>query len=183
MKWEKCRNFLCESALLALCGLILFAAGCAVRPAKMIPAGFDISGKHPYTVKVQGRVGGKETHLRQDSLISSSAFTEALTNSILKSGLFKGVVRGEGADYLLNVVILDYNQPWLGIDFDINVETKWELSKSGQAQPFWSDTISTSYKTTLWKAFFAAERLQKANEGAVRANIQEGIKRLSALQF
>jgi hypothetical protein len=77
---------------------------------------------------------------------------------------------------------LDYNQPWIGIDFNINVETKWELFKSGEANPIWSDTISTSYKTTLWKALFAAERLQKATEGAVRDNIQEGIKRLSMIQ-
>ena len=182
MEWNECRNLLCKSLLLAVFGLTLFAAGCAVRPAKMVPDSFNISGKLPYTVRVHGVVGGKETHLPRDSLISSSAFTQALTESILKSGMFKGVVRGEGADYLLNVVILDYNQPWIGIDFNINVETSWKLFKSGEANPIWSDTISTSYKTTLWKALFAAERLQKANEGAVRANIQEGIKRLSMIR-
>jgi hypothetical protein len=177
MKWEKYKNFLCKNLLLAAFGLTLFATGCAVRPAKMIPASFDISGKHPYTVRVQGTVEGKKT-----SQISNSAFTQALTESILKSGVFKGVVKGEGADYLLNVVILDYNQPWLGIDFNISVETSWKLFKSGDVNPIWSDTITTSYKATLWNAFFAAERLQRATEGALRTNIQEGIKRLSMLR-
>ena len=176
------KNFLRKNLLLVTFALTLFAAGCAVRPAKMIPDSFNISGKLPYTVRVQGIVGGKETHLRRDSLISSSAFTQALTESILKSGVFKGVVRGEGADYLLDVVILDYNQPWIGLDFNINVETSWELFKSDNANQIWSDTISTSYKATLWNAFFAAERLQKANEGALRANIQQGIERLSGIQ-
>ncbi len=182
MERNEYKNSSCKNVLLILYGLILFVCGCAARVNKMIPANFDISNKIPYTVRVEGAVGGKETQLRQDSLISSSAFTQALTESILKAGVFKGVVRGEGADYLLNVVILDYNQPWLGIDFNINVETSWTLFKSGQANPIWSDTITTSYKTTLWKALFAAERLQKANEGAVRANIREGIKHLSNIQ-
>ncbi len=182
MKWEQCRNFLCKSLLLTVFGLTLFAVGCAARAQKMIPARFDVTNKHPYTVKVQGRVG-KEIYPKESSLISSSALTQALTESILKSGVFKGVVRGEGANFLLNVAVLSYDQPWLGVDFNINIETNWELFKSGQASPVWAGTIVTSYKATLCKAFFAAERLQKANEGAVRANIQEGIKRLSALQF
>jgi hypothetical protein len=96
MKWKVYRNFLCKNLLLATFALTLFAAGCAVRPAKMIPDSFDISSKLPYTVRVEGIVGGKETHPQETSQISNPAFTQALTESILKSGLFKGVVKGEG---------------------------------------------------------------------------------------
>ncbi len=183
MKWKEYKNLLCKIALLILCCFVLFAAGCAARAQKMVPANFDVTNKHSNTVGIQTRVGGPGTNLRTDSLIPNSAFAEALTDSILKSGIFKGVVKGQGADYLLSVVILDYNQPRIGLDFDINVQAKWELSKSGQPNPVWSDTIATSYKSKFFKAFFAAERLQRANEGAVLANIEEGIKRLSALKL
>jgi hypothetical protein len=178
MKQGQWKNLLYEIALLTFCVFVLFATGCAARADKMVPESFNVTNKHPFTVRVEGSVEDKRT-----SQIPSAAFTEALTESILKSGVFKGIVRGEGADYLLEVAILRYDQPWIGLDFNINVETSWELSNSVQAEPVWSDTITTSYKTTLWDAFFAAERLQRANEGAVRANIQEGIKRLSMLQF
>jgi len=178
MKWDKWKNLLYEIALLMFCGFVLFATGCAARADKMIPDSFSITNKHSYTVRVEGSVEDKRT-----SQIPDAAFAEALTESILKSGVFKGVVRGEGADYLLEVAILRCDQPWIGFDFNISVEISWKLSKSGQAKPVWSDIITTSYKTTLWDAFFATERLQRANEGAVRANIQEGIKRLSMLRL
>ena len=180
MKWEKCRNLLCKCALLILCGFVLFATGCTARAQKMVPAGFDLTNKHPYTVSVLGHVSGGD---KKNLLISDSALTDALTESVLKSGLFKGVVKGEGADYSLSVVILQYDQPWIGIDFNINMETAWTLSKQGKGEPVWAGTVATSYKATLGKAFFAEERRQKATEGAVRANIQEGIKRLSSLKF
>jgi hypothetical protein len=180
MKWERCKNLLCKSALLILCASILFECGCAARANKMVPAKLEVTNKHPYTVRVEGHVAG---YNRKASLISDSAFTDALTESILKSGVFKGTVRGEGADCLLNVVILQCDQPSIGLDLNINVETSWHLSKQGQAEPVWSGTIATSYKAALGKAFFANERLQKATEGVVRTNIQQGIEKLSTLQF
>jgi hypothetical protein len=179
MKRKTYRNILYKNLLLViLLGFTLFASGCAAQADKMIPDSFNVTNKHPFMVRAEGSVEDKRT-----SQIPDAAFTEALTESILKSGLFKGVVSGEGADYLLEVTILRYDQPWIGLDFNVNMETSWKLFKSGRAEPVWSDTITTAYKTTLWDAFFAVERLQRANEGAVRANIQEGIKRLSMLRL
>jgi hypothetical protein len=59
------------------------------------------------------------------------------------------------------------------------MKTKWELTDSKKLAPIWSETFETTYRAKVSDALIAAERLQKANEGAVRTNIAEGIKRLS----
>jgi len=164
------------------CTYLLFLSGCAARASRMIPSSYDLMSKHPYTVRVE-TVGGRETHPLWNSQISDSAFTEALSNALVQSGVFAAVVKGEGTDYFLDVTVLYYDQPVIGLDFDINIKTMWELSKAHEFKRIWTDTISTTYRAKLGDALFASERLQKANEGAVRVNIQEGIKRLSRLQL
>jgi hypothetical protein len=180
MKWEQCKNLLCKGALLILCGFVLFEYGCAANANKMVPAKFEVTNKHPYTVKVQGHVAGIDS---RNSLISDAALTEALAESILKSGVFKGTVQGEGADCSLSVVVLQCDRPAVGLDFNIKIETAWTLAKQGQAEIVWSGTISNTYKASLTKAYLANERLQKATEGAVRDNIQKGIEHIASLKF
>ena len=63
------------------------------------------------------------------------------------------------------------------------MKTKWELADAKTLVPVWSETFETTYRAKLSDAFIAAERLQKANEGSVRTNIKEGIKRLSILSL
>jgi hypothetical protein len=149
----------------------------------MVPASFEVVNKHAKTVQITESVGGKETNPLWTSQISNSTFTEALANSIAKSEVFQSVVKGGKADYILDVTILKYDQPLLGANFDIKMKTTWELTDSVTHKLIWSDTIETTYKGKFTDALIAAERLQKANEGAVRTNIAEGIKRLSKLQL
>jgi hypothetical protein len=63
------------------------------------------------------------------------------------------------------------------------MKTKWELTDTKKLVPVWTDTFETTYRAKATDAFVAAERLQKANEGAARTNIAEGIKRLSKATF
>jgi hypothetical protein len=178
---------LCEPSLftrILLCiQLVLLAGGCAARSAMMVPAGFEVAKKIPGAVRVEEAVGGHETNPLWTSQISSTAFTEALTNSIAKAGLFDSVLKQGNADYILNVTILSYDQPWVGLDLDIKMKTKWELTDAKKLIPVWSDTFETTYRAKASDALIAAERLQKANEGAVRTNIAEGINRLSEAKF
>jgi hypothetical protein len=169
--------------LCCLVSVVLFAGGCAARSAMMVPASFEVSKKIPGSVRVEEVVGGRETNPLWTSQISSDAFTEALINSIAKAGLFNSVLKQGNSDYILNVVILDYDQPWIGLDFDIKMKTKWELADAKKLTPVWSDTFETTYRAKVSEALVAAERLQKANEGAVRVNIAEGVKRLSQATF
>ena len=168
---------------LLLVGFLLPVIGCAARAERMVPASFEVAKKIPGTVRVEDAVGGKETNPLWTSQISSSAYTEALINSIAKAGLFDSVMKQGNADYILNVTILGYDQPWIGLDFDIKMKTKWELTDAKKLTPVWSDTFETTFRAKVSDALVAAERLQKANEGAVRTNIAEGVKRLSQATF
>jgi hypothetical protein len=168
-----------------VCSCLLFFAGCAARASRMIPSSYDLKNKYPYTVKVEV-VGGRETHPLWTSQISDSAFTEALSSAIVQSGVFAAAVEDKKADYLLDVTILHYDQPVIGpkigMYFDVNIVTRWELSKAGEYKRVWMDTVSTAYKTKLGEAILEG-RLRKANEGVVRENIKEAIRRLSEIQL
>ena len=163
--------------------LVSLAGGCAARSAMMVPTSFEVAKKIPGSVRVEEAVGGRETSPLWTSQISSTAFAEAMTDSIARAGLFDSVLKQGNADYILNVTILSYDQPWVGLDFDIKMKTKWELTDAKKLIPVWSDTFETTYRAKASDALVAAERLQKANEGAARTNIAEGIKRLSEAKF
>ena len=182
----KCR-FLKKSVMsmliLASFSMFLLTSGCAAQASRMVPTDYEVVNKHHYTVSIGESVGGKETNPLWTSQISNSAFTEALSNALAKSGIFQAVIKGGDADYLLDVTILDYDQPIIGVDFDVRMKTKWELTDAKTLVPVWSDTFETTYRAKLADALVAAERLQKANEGSVRANIREGIRRLSLLSL
>jgi len=162
-----------------------FAGGCAARSKMMVPAGFEVGKRIPGSVKIDEVVGSHETNSFPlwMSQISSTAFTEALVDSVAKSGLFDSVVKTDDADYILDVTILYYDQPLVGLDLDIKMKTRWELTDTKKLIPVWSDTFEIAYKARVSDALLPAERSQKAYEGAVRATIAEGIKRLSQARF
>jgi hypothetical protein len=162
---------------------LLIFAGCAAESARMIPTNMEVENKFPYSVTVAESVGGRETNPLWTSQISNTAYTNALSEAIAESGVFEQVIKGQGADYILDVTLLKYDQPVIGIDFDVKMKTKWVLTDTKTMTPVWSDEFETTYRAKLTDAAIAAERLQKANEGSARVNIAEGIKRLSKLQL
>ncbi|MCK4886977.1 MAG: hypothetical protein KAS96_06280 [Planctomycetes bacterium] len=161
----------------------LLINGCAANANRMVPTDFEVVNKHHHTVSINISTGWKETNFLWTSQVSNSAFTEALNNALVKSGVFQAVIKGGGADYLLDVTILNYDQPWIGINFDIRMKTKWKLTDTKTLVPVWSGIFETTYRAKFSDALIAAERLQKANEGSVRTNIKEGIRRLSLLSL
>lgn len=173
------------SLIMAFCLILLslFNTGCAAQASKMVPADFDVSSSHPYSVKVEDVYGGHETNPLWTSQISDSAFLQALKDSLDKSGVFETLVESGESDYKLTVSIVDYSKPVMGLDFDVAITSKWTLDCIATKKVVYNDEIKTSYKAKLGDALVAAERLQKANEGAVRTNIKEGIKRLSELDL
>jgi hypothetical protein len=175
-----CRSVFC---LTLLCVVMFIGSGCAARSELMIPTSFEMTNTHAKSVLIAESVGGKETNPLWTSQISNKAYTEALAKSLEKSQVFKTVIRTGQADYTLDVTLLAYSQPWVGLDLDITMKTRWELSDNATHKPAWSETFETTYKAKVSEALVAAERLQKANEGAARTNIAEGIKRLSALKL
>jgi len=183
MEHVRLRIILMGKLLVLSFGLFLLTTGCAANSTRMVPDSFEVVKKHSHTVTVNESVGGRETNPLWTSQISNSEFAKALSEALAKSGVFQSVIKGKGADYILDVTILHYDQPILGIDIDIRMKTTWELTDAKTLKPVWTDTFETTYRAKLTDALIAAERLQKANEGSARTNIKEGIKRLSMLDI
>jgi hypothetical protein len=165
--------------------LVLFSCGCSARSEMMVPRSFEVTNKIPGSIRVDEVVGSRETNSFQlwTSQISSTAFTEAIITSITRAKLFDSVVKGNNADYILDVTILDYNQPLVGLDLNIKMKTQWLLTDAKKLTPVWSETFETTYKAKFSDALLPAEKSRKAYEGAVRLNISEGIRRLSLMKL
>ena len=172
--------------LLSLC-MALFASGCAARARHMEPENldmvFDVANGKSYTVSINESSGGIDPKPLWSSQISNTEFTAALTNSLKRSGVFQTVTTGDGVDYVLDVAILDYNQPWNGSNMTVRMETKWVLTDAKTQEIVWSNTFPAAYKAIWISSLTDTGRIRKAQEGAARTTIEEGIRRLSILEL
>lgn len=171
--------------------LSMLSLGSCASPATaegMVPVEFSLEGGHPETVKVQVE-GGQETNSMGASNISNEDFVAALEMAIVSTGAFSGVIEDpEGAaDYLLEVAIVDLERPAAGFDMTCGLTTSWKLSEVGPEGAagalVFQEYIDTEYTATTGDAFAGIKRLRLANEGAGRRNIEEGLKRVVALEL
>jgi hypothetical protein len=170
----------------------LLATGCSqsfikhefnAKARNMVPSDFDVVNNHPYTVALYESAEGAGPGSSITELIWDDDFIGALRISLAESHLFRKVTDSNVADYVLCVTIIKYDQPWLGADLNIQLKTKWELKQAKTDQLVWSDMIDSAYKVKFWNMPNAAIRAQLATEGSIRANIREGIRRLSMVKI
>ena len=167
-----------------LCCLTLSAVGCASGAVaiNMIPEDFELLRTHSNSVRVQ-TAGGRETEWYAGSQISDEAFLEALYHSLEKSSVFSKVVTEGEADYFLDVFITDVVQPLMAFNMHVSVVANWTLTKLPSKKVVLKELIPTPYTATVGDALMGLKRLRLANEGAARANIREGIRRISELEL
>jgi len=165
-------------AALFLAGAGLAVAGCAspAQPSAMVPEGVPVLAREPRTVNLRA-FGGEPTLPVGRSKISNEGFVEALATGLAQAGLLLAVV-DEPGDYRLDVVIEEIAQPYFAFPMTVRLVTRWELARRGEREPFWTDTIRSAHTVPFAVEFFGIRRLRLANEGAARAAILEGIRRL-----
>lgn len=168
--------------LVGLC-VTLLATGCDARAKYMTPECYEVAKQMPYTVSVNESKGGIDPKPLWTSQISNTEFTAALMSALEQSGVFQEVTTGDNADYILEVKILDYDQPWNSADMKVRMETKWKLIDTKTRKVIWSNTFPSAYRAVWASSLTDTGRIKKAHEGAARANIKEGIRRLSALDI
>lgn len=172
------------TTLLATVSFVSLLAGCASpsQPKAMIgvPAGEVHHSSETVSVAV---TGGKETSSVHASQVSSKDFAEALRDSIEKSGLFSKALDSEGGAYKLSAYIGELAQPVLGFDMTVTMEVSYKLTDTRSQKAIWSKAIRTTHTATTSDAIIGATRLQMANEGAARKNIEEAITQLSKLDL
>lgn len=173
----------------SLCAVAVAAAvvaltGCAAPANKeqMEAAPLATAKRHPYTLSVQAQ-GGAETGAMDSSNIANSDLKAAIEASIAKSQLFKAIVPGKDGDYELNVSITQLSKPAMGFSFTVEMECAWSLTKVSDRSVAMRKVIRSTHTTGATEAFAGAKRLQMAVEGAVRANITQGLKALNDLSL
>ena len=150
--------------------LSMILAGCA-QPAQktaMVPGSIAVvpaSGKYHKSVSNVTGFGGEETNPMWTSEIAKEDFQEALETSLRQAGIFS-----QTGHYTLRADILSVEQPLAGIDLKVTMTVRYNLI-DGTGTIRFDKTIKSEYTADFSEAFVGIERLQKANEGAARANI------------
>ncbi|HXT13624.1 MAG TPA: hypothetical protein VN873_18885 [Candidatus Angelobacter sp.] len=169
-------------APLLLCAVLF--AGCAspAQPGNMVVNTVVHNGTPHGAVTVRV-TGGHKTDPMWASQIAGKDFQTALVESLRKSGIFQSVDADGNAPYRLDVRLDSLDQPVFGFDITVKLRADWSLSKSQDDNPLWQQPILSEYTATVGDAFAGIKRLRLADEGAARANIEQGLNKLSAMQL
>ena len=167
--------------LLALSAL--FVGGCASDQS----GGSTASGTsqaaavHPESVAIKV-TGGSDGTAVTASQVANASFTASLKKSLNHARTFGKVLPAGSADavFQLDVTITPLEPPAIGESMTATVETNWTLTRVSNGYVIWQKKISASHTTEAKEAFTGIERVQLAIEGAVQANIDDGISQLSS---
>jgi hypothetical protein len=170
--------FACLALLLAAsgCAAGATAAGMTVTKAELV-APANAATRAAYRLGAVG--GGEETNPLWTSQVGSNEFKEALVASLRAAGLL-----GDGqARYELKAMLVELKQPFIGLDMTVTATVQYAVTDTTTGQVVLSEKVVTPHTATMGDAFVGATRLKLANEGAVRKNIAEVVKKLGAAQL
>src|SRR6218665_1501558 len=122
-------------------------------------------------VAIRDVTGGKDTNPMWVSNVSSSDFERALELSLKDAGLLAANKHGS-----------KYDQAFAGASMTVTATVRYILVDRLTNKEVLEKTLATPYTAAWNEAFLGTERLKLANEGAVRANIQQLIDALVALK-
>jgi len=179
----KSRILLLKWTSAALLAASMSLTGCAsgAKPDAMVLTVVPATTHNQASLGVEV-TGGSKTNPLWKSDISSEDFSSALVTALKQSTLFSSVTPGSG-DYHLKVQLVKVLTPSFGFTLTSTVVSEWQLVRTRDARMVSDEFISTDFSATTSDAFAAVKRLRLANEGAARANITEGIRRLSAVNL
>lgn len=166
----------------AAAGLLILAtalfAGCATPPSPqaMTPESIKTVKLHPHSVSVTTATS------KDAKTVTESPLADALVASIEKSKVFSKVIKGTGADYQLNVMLMTVDSPPFGFSFTVKTEMAWTL-KRADGTAVWQEAIKSEGTAGAGEAFVGAERSKMAFERAVRENVAQGLAKISGLSL
>ncbi len=114
--------------------------------------------------------------------ISNDAFAQALRDSIERSGTF-AQVRPSGARYQLKVLIGSLVHPSAGVSFTVKMDVSYTLIDTLSTNALWTQMIPSEHTAHFSDSVLAATRLRRAEEGAAKANIEQALTHIAALNL
>lgn len=121
---------------------------------------------------VVGQVcGGHETNPMWVSKIDNDGFKQALVKSLQFANLYSS--ENEKAKYRLDVALGELKQPYVGLDLTVSCKARYVLTEIATSQELYAKDIASTYTAKFGDNLIAGWRLQLANEGAARKNIEK----------
>lgn len=123
--------------------------------------------------------GGESTNPLWISKVSGDDFRKAFEQS-LKTTMLLASDQSKSI-YLLDAKLISLDQPLFGLDIKVTATVEYSLEEKATGRRVFTKTISTPFTATFSDAAIAVIRVQIANEGAVRENIEKIIDELLSL--
>ena len=127
-------------------------------------------------VEIEEVGGGQETNPLWTSEVGNAEFREALLMSLQNAGL---AAVGDGR-FELTAILIDLGQPLFGASLTVTSTVDYEIEDQLTGETVFEEVITTPYTAAFGDSLLAVERLRLANEGSIRANIEEFLVRLGA---
>jgi hypothetical protein len=164
------------------CALTLAACASGANPEMMTvtrsaTAPAAMAGDAGYhKLSVAAVQGGSDTNPLWMSSVSNADFKAALERSL------KGLdyLADDKGAYVVTASITDLQRPLAGLDMSVTIKVRYTVSPTAGGAPLFDDTIAATGTAKFGDSLIAVERLRKANEAAVRANIEAFAQRLKA---
>lgn len=157
---------------------VMLLASCA-SGAQMAEMVYTSEKPMKFSSKLKGQMsirkleGGSKTNPAWASQIGDKEFKGALEESMKKQGL----IAKSGGNYKMDVSIVKVDQPMAGLEMDVTMWVRYEINRGGRE--VFDETIKVTYTAEFFDSLYGPKRLQIANEGAAKKNIQMFLKKLS----
>jgi hypothetical protein len=143
-----------------------------------------VAARTAQPIEVLDVYGGEESDpMWKGSRIDRVSFRKALAKALFDAGYNVFESRAGQPTYQLSARIVDQVQPVAGLNMTVALRVRYTLSSLVDAGFRWEKDVSSAYTATVGEAFVGAERLNKANEGAVRKNLERLLEELVLLQL
>lgn len=174
------RRLRASSTLVVAAALLVACASAPMSPAMQAAVPPPARATAPGAVSVLVTGGGETTALDGPN-IANADFKAAIETSLLQARAFERVAVGADARYQLNANIVSLSKPLFGASFTVELEVGWSLLDTRSGQMLLRKGITASGTATMAEAFVGATRLRLAVEAAARANIEQMLRELPAL--
>ena len=120
--------------------------------------------------------GGQTTNPLWTSEVDGAAFRGALRASLEQNELLAKTLPSSRFDLFATLGSL--NQPFFGLDMTVSSTVLYRVVERKTQLNWFKDSVFASYTATFSDSPIGVQRLRLANEGSIRENIKEFIKRL-----
>jgi len=126
-----------------------------------------------FNLAINSVSGGQETNpMWGTSQVGNVEFQTALSQSLTKAKLLK--TDGE-ARYKLDASLLSLAQPFAGFDMTVTSTVMYRVTDTSTSSVVYEENIVRGHTATFGDSALGVARLKIANEGSIRANIENAI--------